>query len=502
MTTTHRVLTIPELLRNIIFSFKKLSNTYHAALVCRTGSEIALDALWYEVDDLCTLFNLLVPLTDLTADSETTRFARLQDLRKLDLPRFWLTSHMYKVLGQLPCLAHLDFKFDYGEHGNPLDTLTFNPISGSEEMAPHNQLFPSLTEFGQSAPILEMSRFISSWQGSSRLRDLTISSQILELPDTFRSALDIIAVHCPKLTFLGIAGLMTSYRHLPRGASQARITLDTLRPLHGLKHLDSLEISHALPFALTNEDFLILIKEWSHMKYLSFGCDPYPLDIDVVHTAQSPLPTPETTNGLPLTTYPIMGLLHSVKALRKHCPRLEELYLFGIDDFVLEEGKTELADDELTALPFPELKWFSFGTSLITSDTTIVAKVLNRYLAPNASFLNQRIRGGDEDSPYLTYLNLKPLLPLRDELPPGLQTLIDGAEPNPPNLEWAGPSQNIPVDEPVGVRGVLGAEETSEVDRRMKYAEDIVSLARVFSEVRQEERERARRRCISCRDLA
>ena len=68
---TRHIIAIPELLRNVLFSLPTRRSTYPAALVCRTWSEIALDVLWYEVDDICVLFNLLVPLTTSTEDKES-----------------------------------------------------------------------------------------------------------------------------------------------------------------------------------------------------------------------------------------------------------------------------------------------------------------------------------------------------------------------------------------------------------------------------------------------
>lgn len=57
----HRVLAIPELLDTI---FRMMDNrcNLNNALVSRAWSEIALDTLWRQVDDLHRLFNLLAPL--------------------------------------------------------------------------------------------------------------------------------------------------------------------------------------------------------------------------------------------------------------------------------------------------------------------------------------------------------------------------------------------------------------------------------------------------------
>ena len=57
----HPVLSIPELL-DLTFGFMDRASNINNACVCRRWSEIALDNLWREVDNLFLLFNLLAPL--------------------------------------------------------------------------------------------------------------------------------------------------------------------------------------------------------------------------------------------------------------------------------------------------------------------------------------------------------------------------------------------------------------------------------------------------------
>ncbi|TFK58287.1 hypothetical protein BDN72DRAFT_906882 [Pluteus cervinus] len=408
--STQRVISIPELLRNIFFSLPRLCDTYHSALVCRTWSEIALDALWYEVDDLCILLNLLVPLTtagpgfhrkfircpipedwihferysrrvrtllvdydtplpaqsvfaeigrtrirpeilpnlwslhlfgdnylcaiflhsgirDLAVHLDLSLFERvsfflhharffsrslvtleirtgriagsdphpvgciatglsswllqLQDLEELTLPRFWNTTYVCKVLSQLPRLSYVGFEYyERNGYGNPIDTLTFNPMHSEADRG--SILFPSLISFSQNAPFSESIQFITSWQHSSRLTDLILESQILETPDSFRSGLLSIADGCPLLSKLGLACLITTYLDHPGVAtpSRSRITLDVLLPLHKLNHLLSFEIAHTLPIALTDDDFVALVKPWHKLERLGLGPDPYPFGSD------------------------------------------------------------------------------------------------------------------------------------------------------------------------------------------------------------------------------
>ncbi|KAK7456435.1 hypothetical protein VKT23_010683 [Stygiomarasmius scandens] len=64
----HRVLCIPELLR-IVFEFSKDASNAQCALVCKQWSEIALDVLWHDVNDLRTLFHSLSPLRKMSDHS-------------------------------------------------------------------------------------------------------------------------------------------------------------------------------------------------------------------------------------------------------------------------------------------------------------------------------------------------------------------------------------------------------------------------------------------------
>ncbi|PPQ76084.1 hypothetical protein CVT26_004591 [Gymnopilus dilepis] len=61
LSRSHRVLRIPELL-DMIFGYLDPNSNAVNARVCRRWSDIALDTLWKEVDDLYRLFGLLAPL--------------------------------------------------------------------------------------------------------------------------------------------------------------------------------------------------------------------------------------------------------------------------------------------------------------------------------------------------------------------------------------------------------------------------------------------------------
>jgi hypothetical protein len=61
MSTSHRVLAIPELL-DMMFGFMDRASHASNARVCKQWSEVSLTYLWSDVENFHRLFNLLVPL--------------------------------------------------------------------------------------------------------------------------------------------------------------------------------------------------------------------------------------------------------------------------------------------------------------------------------------------------------------------------------------------------------------------------------------------------------
>lgn len=71
----HRVLTIPELLALIFSYLDKQSNAANSC-VNKQWSNIALDTIWGDVDDLHKLFSLLVPLAEVRGLYAYVRFSQ------------------------------------------------------------------------------------------------------------------------------------------------------------------------------------------------------------------------------------------------------------------------------------------------------------------------------------------------------------------------------------------------------------------------------------------
>jgi len=61
MQATNRVTSAPELLR-LLFEYSSREDNIQNAAVCRTWSEVSLDVLWHDVDELRAFFNTLSPI--------------------------------------------------------------------------------------------------------------------------------------------------------------------------------------------------------------------------------------------------------------------------------------------------------------------------------------------------------------------------------------------------------------------------------------------------------
>ena len=60
-SAAHRVLAIPELL-NLILGYGERPMHYNCTFVCKQWSSVSLDRLWFKVEDLKALLEILCPM--------------------------------------------------------------------------------------------------------------------------------------------------------------------------------------------------------------------------------------------------------------------------------------------------------------------------------------------------------------------------------------------------------------------------------------------------------
>ncbi|KAI0350798.1 hypothetical protein OH77DRAFT_1488555 [Trametes cingulata] len=98
-TTTQRVLAIPEILE-LVFSFLEAKDHARCVCVCKIWSEVALDTLWRDVDDLRRLFSVLAPIEPGEAPGLPDHFQR--PLEPSDWARFMRYARRVRSLSVTP----------------------------------------------------------------------------------------------------------------------------------------------------------------------------------------------------------------------------------------------------------------------------------------------------------------------------------------------------------------------------------------------------------------
>ncbi|KAF5362063.1 hypothetical protein D9756_002838 [Leucocoprinus leucothites] len=180
--TMHRVLTIPELLDTIFKSLDNNSNLTNA-LVCRSWSEVALDALWRHVDDLHRLFNLLAPLRVKEGDLKQVEFSRLPE--SSDWKRFQKYSKRVREL-----------EYDESRHSPTLCQSVFDDIGRTRTSF---AILPSVHTINWRAPLLLCVMFMYT----------NVKRFSIHLPDMIadvspRPFFEDIANRMPRLTHIDI----------------------------------------------------------------------------------------------------------------------------------------------------------------------------------------------------------------------------------------------------------------------------------------------------------
>ncbi|TFK66314.1 hypothetical protein BDN72DRAFT_961865 [Pluteus cervinus] len=342
-----------------------------------------------------------------------------RDLRVLSLPSCWFTTRIAEAAASLP---HLQKILRNSTDGNPLDTLTFNPA-----LADIFSPFSSLRELSLVLPYPKFLQFILGWipaeHPNPNLKQLTIQSQVLESSETMQQLLEALVVRCPSLSALGLSSLRTSDQmpcmnhgpylygeDLPVRQAQPywiledllpfRVRLNTISPLFTLKSLISCDLHHHLPPVFSLTDLEAIACNFSQIQRLDLFSDPYPIALGI-HEGTRHFdeimrdPTAYETKQIP-------KLEHILQTFGLHCPKLQELGVFGSPDvgFGTENVKDEdVSDPSITAdfdssttvsgrpttkvQYFPALTRLSLGTSPCASDASLTAVVLSEYLSPS-----------------------------------------------------------------------------------------------------------------------
>ncbi|TFK66317.1 hypothetical protein BDN72DRAFT_899961 [Pluteus cervinus] len=349
-------------------------------------------------------------------------------LRTFSLPWCWFTTRIAEAVAFLPDLKSILPVSSGAGLGNPLDTLTFNPVlvHGVVSSAP----FPLIQELFLAIPYPQFRRFLLQWIPSghahSSMQVLTIHSQVLESPGTMRGMLDSLVPRCPNLTSLTIKSLCSSvqmpwtndlpYQCYPGQDDTTRpspsewtlecldpfrVTINTISSLFSLNHLKCLDLHHHIPAAFSSADLENIASNFSQLTSLDLFSDPHPIYLGGANG------NPSNRNRYDEIVVDRAGhrakripeFTHTLRTFGSKCPNLRTL---GV--FVCPHPKNAAIEDEFpdTSPPvdyFPNLQELSFGSSFFRNSMSgSLALVLGEYLGPSAKISASCSWGGGEST--------------------------------------------------------------------------------------------------------
>ena len=121
---------------------------------------------------------------------------RLQNLEKIILPNYHLTTPVLEELGRLPLLGVIQFEYgnDQGE-GTIADVLAVQPIL-------YPNAFPSLYDLSLSATLSDMTRFLTIPFGPNNLTSLYIDCPSIQKEAEMRAFVGVVSGCCQLLKAL------------------------------------------------------------------------------------------------------------------------------------------------------------------------------------------------------------------------------------------------------------------------------------------------------------
>lgn len=290
-------------------------------------------------------------------------------LKKITLPRFYLTTKFTEALSRLPDLVDIRFQGRKSDHGDPMDIRPFAP-----ELT--DDAFPNLLGLSMMATFHDAARFFQTKFSPTNLKRLYVESNINESPSSIHSLLSVVSDKCQNLKTIRLVSYPSN--SLPDANALADLTIDPLKPLLKLSNLVMIDLVHPHPLALNQTDIELLASSWPSLTSLKLNNHP------IHHTAPSSL------------------TLEALVPFAKHCPGLTRLRLC-VD-----------ANDELVPpvdlVPFQNLEKLDMGVSGITK-IEHVALYLSSILPPKCKV----IATARWDDPDIVYVQRSPELMKRWE---------------------------------------------------------------------------------------
>ncbi|KAF8523449.1 hypothetical protein BU17DRAFT_43779 [Hysterangium stoloniferum] len=215
-------------------------------------------------------------------------------LKKLSLPRFWITTSVLAVVADLPYLERIGWEpfAIWTEHANDVDIINF---------AEPDRSFPELDHISLETSFTCVTRLLEDGTLPTRLTSIMISTIDVVMPRTLQHFFQLCAACYPALTDLVL--------HLfPVGKDPLIfyydiISFETLQPILAIPTIRSFALwcPEQLPF--TDANLEEIAQRWPDLTHLSLTSDPY------------------------IESHPRLTL-SALVSLATHCPRLRHVTLY------------------------------------------------------------------------------------------------------------------------------------------------------------------------------
>jgi hypothetical protein len=295
--------------------------------------------------------DLLAP-THLYEEAITTMLSELPHLEVVRLSPFSMTSNVVSQLSALPCLRVAEYHMHiHPRQANKSSVANFAPKLDVGA-------FESMRDLSLCASLSDVSRFLSMEHAPTRLTHLFIQCpNDFETEPSTRAFITFVSHSLPTIVGLYLE-LRDGEHSVPGDEADARITLDTLRPLHALPDLRIFELYHELPLQMSEVELEDFVKELPRLTGLELNCEPF-----------YPDPSPSLS-------------LSALYIIAQHCPEISHLGLF------MSLGKLERRDSPTTPSSLSRLQCLNLGSSAIAhGDDDDLVFWLSNILPPTCTVL-------------------------------------------------------------------------------------------------------------------
>lgn len=150
---------------------------------------------------------------------------RLQNLEKIILPNYHLTTPILEELGRLPSLGVIQFEYgDEQGEGNITDVLSVQPTL-------YPNAFPSLYDLSLSATLSDITRLLTIPFGLSNLTSLYVDCPSIQKEAEMRAFVSVVSGCCQLLKALYVDCLWVGAEEVATAEDMEKMGWETIRGL-------------------------------------------------------------------------------------------------------------------------------------------------------------------------------------------------------------------------------------------------------------------------------